>query len=70
VDASGLYCILHVGNIDSITGAGGTIDNKREIWLTDNAEQPQVRDPRNLAHHRHDLIALGLEGAEIVSRKP
>ena len=58
---------LYVGHVDLVARRPIAVDREVEIRLTDDPEEAQILDPRDVVHDGHDMRADGLERAEVVA---
>ena len=58
---------LNVGDVDAEASGSVAVYDVVEVGLADDVEDAEVGDAGNGAHDVDDLIAFGLEGAEVVA---
>ena len=54
----GLNRVLHVGDVDLVTGSGIAIHGDVQIGLAEHAKHSQILDAGNLAHDSDDLVGF------------
>ena len=66
----GLNRILHIGNVDLVTGRCIAIHGEVLVGLAEHAKDAEILNAFDLAHHADNLIGLLFESLQILRHRP